>query len=432
MILRNRISLIAIIIAIFTISNTSYALEPMPKPEEISGQSAVLIENETGKILYDKDAKVKMYPASTTKIITGLLALEKLDLNKVITVPDDFEPVDGSSMYMLPEEQFTVEELIKGLLIHSANDASVLLGMEVSGTAEEFVKLMNQRAKEIGCTQTHFVNTHGLHDDNHYTTAYDMALIAREAMKNEKFREIVAQPNLILNETPKTPEKRIYNNTNRFLWSDSLIIYKNEYIPIKYSLIDGIKTGYTLEAQNCLVSSGVKNDMRLIAVVYKSNGFDVYRDSRHIFDYGFDNFKFKNIIKSTDVLGSEPVKHSVQGNLQYAVNQDISDVLKADEDGNYTTKVDLDEIKLPIQKGQKVGKVLITIGENSNEYDLVALSDVESIFTFKYAKSLFQNSLKIKIGVILTVLLLLIFIVMILRVKIRRKKRKNKYKRYRK
>ena len=175
-------------------------------------------------------------PASTTKIVTALLAIENLDLEKSITVPEDFQLVDGSSMYLLPGETFTVRELIQAVLIHSANDACVLLAMEISGSVDSFVQLMNQRAIELGATNTHFVNPHGLHDDNHYTTAYDMAIMAREAMKNDEFRKIVGQSSLILPETPKTPEKRIYNNTNRFLWSKSEIIYKNQYIPIKYDI----------------------------------------------------------------------------------------------------------------------------------------------------------------------------------------------------
>ena len=395
----------------------------------------MVIESETGKILFDKNAKQKAYPASTTKIMTGLLAIENLDLEKSITVPEDFQLVDGSSMYLLPGETFKVKELIQAVLIHSANDACVLLAMEISGSVDSFVQLMNQRAIELGATNTHFVNPHGLHDDNHYTTAYDMAIIAREAMKNDEFRKIVGQSSLILHETPKTPEKRIYNNTNRFLWSKSEIIYKNQYIPIKYDIIDGIKTGYTLEGGNCLVASGIKNDMRLISVVYNSNGFEMYRDSRIILDYGFDNFSVQNIITAGDVLGSENIKNSIQEKVEYSIMQDVSNLMKKGESPEFEKTVKLNELKLPIKKGDKIGSLGVTIDGETDYYDLVALNDVESIFTLKYLKSLFANqgSFIHKVIVIMAILLFLIILAFTIRfINIRRNKRKRyrKYKKY--
>lgn len=394
-----------------------------------------MIESETGKILFDKNAKQKAFPASTTKIMTGLLAIENLDLEKSITVPEDFQLVDGSSMYLLPGETFKVRELIQAVLIHSANDACVLLAIEISGSVDSFVQLMNQKAAELGATNTHFVNPHGLHDDNHYTTAYDMAIIAREAMKNDEFRKIVGQSSLILPETPKTPEKRIYNNTNRFLWSNSEIIYKNQYIPIKYDIIDGIKTGYTLEGGNCLVASGIKNDMRLISVVYNSNGFEMYRDSRIILDYGFDNFSVQNIITAGEVLGSENIKNSIQEKVDFAIMQDVSNLMKKGGSPEFEKTIKLNEFKLPIKKGDKIGTLGITIDGETDYYDLIALNDVESIFTFKYLKSLFANkgSFIHKVIVVVAILLFLIILAFTIRfINIRRNKRRRyrKYKKY--
>ena len=187
------------------------------------------------------------------------------------------------------------------------------------------------------------------------------------------------------------PTIAIKNITNRFLWSKSEIIYKNQYIPIKYDIIDGIKTGYTLEGGNCLVASGIKNDMRLISVVYNSNGFEMYRDSRIILDYGFDNFSVQNIITAGEVLGSENIKNSIQEKVEYSIMQDVSNLMKKGTSPEFEKTVKLNELKLPIKKGDKIGSLGISIDGETDYYDLVALNDVESIFTLKYLKSLFAN-----------------------------------------
>ena len=369
---------------LFISSSFASPIEP-----DISAEAAILIEIDSGEILYEKNANAPMYPASTTKIMTALLALEHLNLEDKITVPEDMGPADGSAMYLLPGEVFTVRELLDGLLVKSANDAAVLLARTISGDIQSFATLMNQRAKDIGCTNTSFVNPNGLHDPSHTISAHDMALIAREAMKNATFRELVSQVNVTLDETPKTPEKRYFRNTNRFLWSTSKIIYNNEYIPIKYEVVDGIKTGYTGEAGNCLVSSGKKNDIRVISVVFKASGYDVYRDSRLLLDYGFDNFEKKTLIKKDTVLGSQPINYSSQGSLEYGTNEDfVIPYLKASLPV-YNTKIMLNDLKLPISKGDIVGKLVISNDKSTNELTLFALNNVESIFNLNFIKQIF-------------------------------------------
>lgn len=369
---------------LFISSSFASPIEP-----DISAEAAILIEIDSGEILYEKNANAPMYPASTTKIMTALLALEHLNLEDKITVPEDMGPADGSAMYLLPGEVFTVRELLDGLLVKSANDAAVLLARTISGDIQSFATLMNQRAKDIGCTNTSFVNPNGLHDPSHTISAHDMALIAREAMKNATFRELVSQVNVTLDETPQTPEKRYFRNTNRFLWSTSKIIYNNEYIPIKYEVVDGIKTGYTEEAGNCLVSSGEKNDIRVISVVFKASGYDVYRDSRLLLDYGFDNFEKKTLIKKDTVLGSQPINYSSQGSLEYGTNEDfVIPYLKASLPV-YNTKIMLNDLKLPISKGDIVGKLVISNDKSTNELTLFALNNVESIFNLNFIKQIF-------------------------------------------
>lgn len=369
---------------LFISSSFASPIEP-----DISAEAAILIEIDSGEILYEKNANAPMYPASTTKIMTALLALEHLNLEDKITVPEDMGPADGSAMYLLPGEVFTVRELLDGLLVKSANDAAVLLARTISGDIQSFATLMNQRAKDIGCTNTSFANPNGLHDPSHTISAHDMALIAREAMKNATFRELVSQVNVTLDETPKTPEKRYFRNTNRFLWSTSKIIYNNEYIPIKYEVVDGIKTGYTEEAGNCLVSSGEKNDIRVISVVFKASGYDVYRDSRLLLDYGFDNFEKKTLIKKDTVLGSQPINYSSQGSLEYGTKEDFVVPYLKSSLPVYNTKIMLNDLKLPISKGDIVGKLVISNDKSTNELTLFALNNVESIFNLNFIKQIF-------------------------------------------
>lgn len=369
---------------LFISSSFASPIEP-----DISAEAAILIEIDSGEILYEKNANAPMYPASTTKIMTALLALEHLNLEDKITVPEDMGPADGSAMYLLPGEVFTVRELLDGLLVKSANDAAVLLARTISGDIQSFATLMNQRAKDIGCTNTSFANPNGLHDPSHTISAHDMALIAREAMKNATFRELVSQVNVTLDETPQTPEKRYFRNTNRFLWSTSKIIYNNEYIPIKYEVVDGIKTGYTEEAGNCLVSSGEKNDIRVISVVFKASGYDVYRDSRLLLDYGFDNFEKKTLIKKDTVLGSQPINYSSQGSLEYGTKEDFVVPYLKSSLPVYNTKIMLNDLKLPISKGDIVGKLVISNDKSTNELTLFALNNVESIFNLNFIKQIF-------------------------------------------
>ncbi|MGO0861968.1 D-alanyl-D-alanine carboxypeptidase family protein, partial [Clostridioides difficile] len=237
----------------------------------IVAKHAVLMDYETGKILYNKSGDSKLYPASTTKAWTACLVLKKVkDLNQVIEIKN-LPQIEGSSMYLKEGEAFTVRQLLNALLIHSSNDAAFVLARYVGGgDVQKFVDLMNSEAKDIGATGTHFNNPHGLPDPNHYTTAHDMALMAREAMNNDVFRQIVKTKSLKFEATKAYPYERYFVNTNKFLTSHDKITYKGQSIDIKYDIVDGIKTGYTDAAGKCLLSSAVKDGRRVIAAVFNS------------------------------------------------------------------------------------------------------------------------------------------------------------------
>lgn len=372
-------------IATFSGSISSFAAS---NDVSISSPASVVIDYETGTILYEKGGNKKIYPASTTKIWTAYLVIKNVkDLDTPIEITKDLH-VDGSSMYLEKGEIFTVKELLQGLLIHSSNDAAEVLAEYVAGSTKDFANLMNKEAKAIGCENTHFNNPHGLPDTNHYTTAYDMALIARESMSNPVIRDIVSTKSITFEmcDTPTSRRfiTRTFYNTNKFLTSTEKIEYKGKLIDIKYDIVDGIKTGYTDDAGRCLLSSAVKNGMRVITAVFKDTGTDVYTDSRTLIDYAFDTYKSKTIVNKEDYTDTKRVLLTKQKELVYEPAYSYKLILEkgASVSENYTTKVNLD-YKLPISKGDKVGTLDIYNGKTlEKSIDLIAKNDLNSVFGF--------------------------------------------------
>lgn len=413
--------LVAFIIICSTFLNSAKTSFTDSEEPSIPAEYGVLMDYETGKVLYSKNGDKQIYPASTTKAWTAYLVLKhKPNLSEKITIEKD-PNVEGSSMYLKVGETFTVRELLEGLLIHSSNDVAVVLAEYVSGSIEEFANLMNEEAKAIGANNTHFNNPHGLPDEEHYTTAYDMALIAREAMSNSVFREIVKMESVSFPATEVYPFERYFVNTNKFLTSNEKINYNGKEIDIKYDIIDGIKTGYTDDAGRCLLSSAVKNNMRLISAVFKSTGNDLYLASRTLLDYGFDNYTNTTIITKEEYTKTERVLFSKQKELVYEPEFNYKVLLKkGTSTDSYSTKVKLDKINLPIKKGDKVGTLEVYNSKKlETTINLVATNDVNSIFG-----SLVENKLIFTI-----ILILLIFIVVIfIRIINIRKKRKKMYK----
>ena len=327
----------------------------------ITARNAILIDYTTGEVLYEYNAHKITYPASTTKILTTILALEELSLDEVITVDYDIY-VPGTSMFLLKGESFTVKELIQATLIRSANDAAELLAVHISGSVDDFSKLMNLRARELGARNSNFTNAHGMPDPNHVTTAFDLAMIARHAMSFDLFREIVSTVNLQFQPTELTPNMRIYRNSNRFLWgtgSRNQMNYYGNYVDIKYDLVDGIKTGFTNSSGQCLVSSAVTNDHRLISVVLGANGTNIYTDSRSLLDYGFLNYKLVQIadlnlhVTDAAVLNSESLTIPLvtESSLYKALPREIN-----------TYEIDkkiivFEDVSAPINKGEVLGRI---------------------------------------------------------------------------
>ena len=239
-------------------------------------RGAVLIESSTKAVLWSDGANNKTYPASTTKILTALVVLERLPLDLKVKVPKEAIGVEGSSLYLREGEELTVEDLLFGMMLRSGNDASVALAMAVAGTVDNFALLMNKKAVECGANNSNFVNPHGLHHSNHFTTALDLAYITAEAMKHPYFRHIVSMQKARIGEGESA---RVIANKNKMLW--------------RFDGANGVKTGYTKNSGRCLVSSAKRNGMQLISVVL--NHPNMWQDSEEILNFGFDNYEMVDV-----------------------------------------------------------------------------------------------------------------------------------------
>lgn len=324
---------------------------------DVVGEAAFLINPGTGKIIYEKNADAKMYPASTTKILTAYLALINLDLNVQLSASETAVDIDkdGSNMGLLCGEILTVRQLIDSLIIHSANDAANVLAEAVSGSIPEFVNLMNKTAEEFGMKNTHFENPHGYHHDNHYTTARDMATLASKAMENEIFAEMVAMRKLTLEPTNKYKEPRVFNTRNSLInpYSD---------LSVRYRFATGIKTGHTNDAGYCFVGSATKNDMDLISVVFKSSSYDrAFIDTKNMFEYAYSKFKVRTVNKSDEIASTCKVRWALgKEHLVLKTNSDVKTVLPRDDFSEDLLKSEIitdKKITAPVKEGQRLGTI---------------------------------------------------------------------------
>lgn len=256
----------------------------------VLAKSAILIEADTGAVLYAKAAEQKRFPASTTKIMTAMLVLEQCRPEEMVIAPQDITKIKESSAHLKPGEKMSVRQTLFAILLRSANDASVAAAIHVDGTVQAFAARMTQKAKELGCLGTNFTSPNGLHDPNHFTTAEDLAIISRAAMKNPAFRQIVA--------TAKHELTRSVNQRDRALVS------RNKLLGVVEGL-DGIKTGYTKPAGHCFVGSAVRNGMRLISVVLSSEDWE--GDTQALLDWGYENTGWKELCTEGKSLGKEEI-----------------------------------------------------------------------------------------------------------------------------
>ena len=333
---------------------------PLVKAEETedlapNAKSAIMIEASTGEILFQKNKDEKLAPASMTKMMSMLLIMEEIEngnlkWDEMITTSEKASSMGGSQIFLKVGEKMTVEDLLKGVAIASGNDAVVALAERVSGSEEQFVKRMNTRAKDLGLKNTNFINATGLTADNHYSSAYDMSLIAKELVKHEKILEFTSTYEDYLRKDTKSPFWLV--NTNR------LVRFKEG--------VDGLKTGFTDEAGYCLTATMKKDNMRLITVVMKEeNTSKRSADTTKMLDYGFNIYMVQTILDEKTTIEKKKVELGKTLTTEIVPKENITILnKKSDDQKNITYKTNINKIIAPVKKGDKVGTIDIIEDNN--------------------------------------------------------------------
>ncbi|WP_449241407.1 D-alanyl-D-alanine carboxypeptidase family protein [Desulfoscipio gibsoniae] len=339
--------------------------DTVPQP---MGEAALLMDSDTGQILYKKNVDQRMYPASTTKIMTTLLALENSSLDDMVTVSKRAVEIGGSRVGLQPGEQLPLKHLLYILMLSSANDAGIAIAEHVGGSVENFADMMNKRARELGARNTNFVNPHGMPDDNHYTTARDLALIGRHAMQNTTFRRIVRTLNYKAERKKNMSEEllqqvekleNIYGPVQEDFYNHNKLLGSGYY---GYNGANGIKTGYTVDAGQCIVASAKRGNREMIAVVLKSQGANLWADAAMLLDYGFDNFSLVELVKPREMITDAIVRHGAKNAVLETAGY-LCYNFPVGETPQVTRSVELaDDLDAPLKEGDKLGELVLTAG----------------------------------------------------------------------
>lgn len=352
---------------------------PVSATPDVSAQSAILIEKNSGRILYSKSADLRLPIASTTKIMTALCALEYCDINMTLTISDTASGVEGSSMYLETGEKMTIKELLYGLMLSSGNDAAVAIS---EATKCDFIQLMNETADKIGAKNTHFTNPNGLPDDEHYSTCSDMARITAYAMQNPDFCEIVRTKSYRIEGEGKAYPRVLVNHNKLLNAYDGCI---------------GVKTGFTKAAGRCLVSAAERDGMTLICVTL--NAPNDWNDHKSMFDYGFSNYKYKAIVQKDTPITEISIENADSGPVSVFPEKDLYYPLKDGE--SFTIEYNLyDTISAPVKANSNVGKLSFIIKQSPSalfaeeDISLIVKSDINRLSIFHDFGSRFMETLK--------------------------------------
>ena len=352
---------------------------PVSATPDVSAQSAILIEKNSGRILYSKSADLRLPIASTTKIMTALCALEYCDINMTVTISDTASGVEGSSMYLETGEKMTIKELLYGLMLSSGNDAAVAIS---EATECDFIQLMNETANKIGAKNTHFTNPNGLPDDEHYSTCSDMARITAYAMQNPDFCEIVCTKSYRIEGEGKAYPRVLVNHNKLLNAYDGCI---------------GVKTGFTKAAGRCLVSAAERDGMTLICVTL--NAPNDWNDHKSMFDYGFSNYKYKAIVQKDTPITEISIENADSGPVSVFPEKDLYYPLKDGE--SFTIEYNLyDTISAPVKANSDVGKLSFIIKQSPSalfaeeDISLIVKSDINRLSIFHDFGSRFMETLK--------------------------------------
>ena len=340
-----------------------------------NSKSAILLEMSTGKVLYEKNANEKLAPASMTKVMSMLLIMEAIErgdftMDDDVVISDNASGMGGSQIFLQTGEKYKVRELLKGIAIASGNDAVVAMAEKVSGTVSSFVEAMNKRAQELGLKNTHFDNPHGLDSENHYTTASDMSVMARELLKHEEILKFTS-----------IYEDYLKKNDGSSIW----LVNTNKLVRF-YEGVDGLKTGYTTTAGYCMTATAKKNEMRLLSVVMNAPSSDLRsKDTTNMLNYGFNSYKLNILYEKEKNLGQVKIEKAKKEKVDVYLKDDITMLSKINENqGEYNYNVIVNELKAPLSKNQSIGRVEVIDNEGNivKEEDVIVKEDIEKANVF--------------------------------------------------
>ncbi len=357
----NKISLVLVLVLVFSL---------VPVSADVSARSAIVMEASTGQVVYEKDADTRRPMASTTKIMTALCAIESGELSREITVAPEAAGIEGSSIYLNAGDKITLEALVNALMLESANDAAAAIAIGVSGSVDKFAELMNSKAAELSLNDTHFTNPHGLNDDDHYTTARDLARLAAYAMSNETFRSIVSKENCRIE----------YGESVRHLHNHNKLLRL-------YDGAVGVKTGFTKASGRCLVSAAERDGMTLVAVTL--NAPDDWKDHALMLDMGFSALERVTLMREGESAFIVPCIGTEKGDIVIKSREGLELILPRNE-REITRRVILPHYMwAPVEKDSIVGRIEFY---NGDEYlGEVPLYAEETALKYEYKKSIIER-----------------------------------------
>lgn len=403
--------------------------------------SALLIETSTGTVLYEKDADEQRYPASLTKIMTCMLVLEHGNLNDIVTVSET--ALDGMEMgssigdnHLEVGEQMRLEDMLYLMMLESANEATIALAEYVSGSKENFVALMNQKAEELGCTGTHFVNPHGLHDEDHYTTANDLRKIVEKALENETFRTITNTATYALPATNFHEARTLYS-TNQLINKD---MGGNHFY---YSKASGVKTGFTTPAGRCLITTATDDNLNLLSILLKAetmpdeNGNWVYRsfpETINLCEWGFENYRISTVMSTLYPVAEIPVNMATGAEtVALAPVEEVRTLIEANYDPDLVVldvTLNSDSVDAPVEAGQVLGTVTVSYeGEVLGSSKLAAITSVSRSEITRQASEaaayVAENWWRWLVGILLTIAVVIIICLILLQYRRRQQRRRQ-------
>ena len=359
---------------------------PKVSAEELApnSESAILLEVSTGKVIYEKNADKKLAPASMTKIMSMLLIMEAIDSGKLsfddeVIISDKASSMGGSQIFLQTGEKYKVNELLKGIAVASGNDAVVAMAEKISGSVEAFVEAMNKKAAALGLKNTHFDNPHGLESENHYSTARDMSVMAKELLKHERILEYTS----LYEDYLKKPD-------GSSIW----LVNTNRLVRF-YEGVDGLKTGFTNQAGYCITTTAKKGNMRLLSVVMKAETSDLRsKDTVNMLNYGFNTYKLDILLSKDKELGETKIEKAKITNTKLYSEQDVTILKKmSDDKEEYEYNLVVNDLKAPLKKNDVVGylEILDQEGNIIKDVNVIVKEDIEKASLWNLWNRLFTN-----------------------------------------